>query len=180
MTNTRDRLLEAKYFLERMMEKQSYRDAFKYNLSAFLSAARSVTLIMQKEFNNKPGFAEWYCSQQAKMKADRTMKILCKERNITIHQQPIHPQAHIKASIAEHITITETVLAVLTHADGTVERYKSASPTTPASLQTESTVKWHWYFEKIPGDDVVTVCQKYIKEIETIVTECERQFVSLS
>ncbi|MCD6209368.1 MAG: hypothetical protein J7J01_00480 [Methanophagales archaeon] len=49
-TDTREKLLEARYFLEQMKERQSDQDAFKYNLSAFLAAARSVTLIMQKEF----------------------------------------------------------------------------------------------------------------------------------
>jgi hypothetical protein len=40
MTDTREKLLKAKYFLERMIKNQDKRDSFKYNLSAFLSAAR--------------------------------------------------------------------------------------------------------------------------------------------
>jgi len=46
MSDSREKLLEAEFFLERMKETQSDRAAFKYNLSAFLAAARSVTWFM--------------------------------------------------------------------------------------------------------------------------------------
>ena len=49
MNNTEDKLSEAKYFLERMKEHVMDREAFRYNLSAFLTAFRSVTFIMRKE-----------------------------------------------------------------------------------------------------------------------------------
>lgn len=39
MTDTREKLLEAMYFLEQVKKNTAERDAFKYNLSAFLSAA---------------------------------------------------------------------------------------------------------------------------------------------
>lgn len=44
---------EAKYFLDRMKENISDPDAFRYNLSAFLAAARSITFVLQNEFKNK-------------------------------------------------------------------------------------------------------------------------------
>jgi len=67
MSDTRQKLEEAKYF-------------FKYNLSAFLSAARSVTLIMQKEFGKVSDFKDWYTEKQSMMRSDETMRLLNNKR----------------------------------------------------------------------------------------------------
>ncbi|GAI65713.1 unnamed protein product [marine sediment metagenome] len=127
MSDTRDKLLESKYFLERMTETQSNRDAFKYNLSAFLAATRSVTAIMQKV----SGFKGWYEEIQAKLQSDDTMKLLKNKRNITIHQQPVRPRAHVNVSITEHIVLSDSVSIVITRADGTVERRESEPTPSP-------------------------------------------------
>jgi hypothetical protein len=183
MTNTREKLLEAKYFLEHMIENQAERDAFKYNLSAFLSAARSVTLVMQNEYHNVSGFDKWYNIQQDKMKADDKMKILDTKRDVTIHQESVSPRAHVDVHITEHITFTENVFVQVIRADGTVEpKSKPTSPLPPSPPQalpeTESTVEWHWYFHEIPDSDVTTVCREHIIKLESIVAECERLFGS--
>lgn len=47
--NERYKIGEAKYFLARMEESIRDRMAFRYNLSAFLSAARSVTQYAYEE-----------------------------------------------------------------------------------------------------------------------------------
>lgn len=177
MTDTREKLLEAKYFLERMIENQAERNAFTYNLSAFLSSARSVTLIMQKEFGNVPGFADWYDVQKGKMITDDKMKILDDKRDVTIHQKPIRPRAQVDVRITEHITMTDSVSVLVVRADGTVERHNSMpSPPPPAPTKTESTVEWRWYFDEIPDMDVITVCREHISKLESIVAECERLF----
>lgn len=175
MTNTRQKLLEAKYFLERMIESQSERDAFKYNLSAFLTAFRSVTLLMQKEFKNHLGFADWYEIQQGRLKADDKMKLLNTKRTMTIHQQPVQPHARVSVSITEHISLSESVSVVLTHKDGTVERYDTPPPEPPpAPAEGKTTIQWRWYFEEVPDIDVVTVCEECMAKLETVVSECEQ------
>jgi len=179
MTNTREKLVEAKYFLERMIENHAERDAFKYNLSAFLSAARSVTLIMQKEFGNVPGFTDWYSVQQGRMRDDSKMKILANKRDLTIHQEPVRPRAHVDLSATGHVIVTASVSMVVIHADGTVER-RDSTPSTPppAPAKTEPTVEWHWYFDEIPDTDVITICKEHVGKLESIVAECERLFGS--
>jgi hypothetical protein len=179
VTDTREKLLEVKYFLERMIETHTERNAFKCNLGAFLSSARSVTWIMQKEFGKVPGFANWYTAQQSKMKADAKMKILDDQRDVTIHQKSISPRAHVNISITEHITVTDSVSVLIIRADGTVERRNSMppSPPTPPS-KTEAMVEWRWYFNEIPDMDVITVCKEHTSKLESIVTECERLFGS--
>jgi len=50
---------EAKFFLARMEESVHDREVFRYNLSAFLAAARSVTKYAQEEAKSK-GKQQWY------------------------------------------------------------------------------------------------------------------------
>ncbi|MDH5704314.1 MAG: hypothetical protein OEY99_08875 [Aigarchaeota archaeon] len=179
VTKTSEKLLEAKYFLDRMTENQAERDAFKYNLGAFLSAARSVTLRMQSEFGNVPGFTDWYNVQRDRMKADDKMKILNAKRVATIHQESVDPHAHVHVSITEHMLVSDSVSVDVIRADGTEKRHYSTPPSPPPDpTETVSTVEWRWYFEEIPDMDVITVCKEHVSKLEYIVTECERLFSS--
>ena len=55
-----EKIKEAEYFFGRMAAEAEQRDNFKYELSAFLSAARSVLLYACKEAEVKPGGKKWY------------------------------------------------------------------------------------------------------------------------
>lgn len=178
MTDTGEKLLEANYFLERMKEKQSDRDAFKYNLSAFLAAARSVTLIMQREFDEVFGFKEWYAEKQSQMRNDETMGLLNNKRVMTIHQQPVRPRAHVNVSVREHVTVSDSISIVLTHADGTIERRESESAPPPTSANGEVITEWRWYFDELPEMNVVIVCEEHIVKLQTLVAECESRIAS--
>jgi hypothetical protein len=180
VSDTRDKLLESKYFLERMTATQSNRDAFKYNLSAFLAAARSVTAIMQKEFDKVSGFKDWYEEIQAKLQSDDTTRLLKDKRDITIHQQPVRPHAHVNVSITERIVFSDSVSIVITRADGTVERRESEPTPSPMPTKTETKTEseWQWYFDELPEKDIVTVCKEHIAKLDIMVEECESRFSS--
>lgn len=182
MSDTRDKLVEAEYFVERMAETQSDRDAFKYNLSAFLAAARSVTAIMQKEFDKMYSFKDWYEEMQAKLQSNDTMRLLKNKRDVTIHQRPVRPRAHVNVSTAERETLTDSMSVVITRPDGTIERQESG-PTPdpmPARPDTETEPEWRWYFDELPDKDVVTACEEHIAKLDIIVRECESRFSSES
>lgn len=178
----RDKLLESKYFLECMTETQSNRDAFKYNLSAFLAAARSVTAIMQKEFDKVSGFKGWYKEIQAKLQCDDTTRLLKDKRDITIHQQPVRPHAHVNVSITERMALSDSMSIVIIRADGTVERRESEPTPSPMPTKTETKTEseWQWYFDELPEKDIVTVCKEHITKLDIIVEECESRFSSQS
>lgn len=178
MTNTREKLLEAKYFLERMKEKQSDQDAFKYNLSAFLAAARSVTLIMQKEFDKVSGFKDWYAEKKAKMQSDEAMRFLNHKRVMTIHKKPVQPHAHVNVGISEHVVVSASISIVTTRANGTIERMESEPTPPPVQAETEVTTEWRWYFDDLPEKDVVALSEEHIAKLKTLVIECESRFTS--
>jgi len=185
-TDTRDKLNEASYFLEQMKNKQSDRDAFRYNLSAFLSAARSVTLVMQKEFDKALGFEEWYEKKQEVMKQNGDMKFFNEKRKMTIHTEPVRPRAKVDVTIyppTANITVSALPpTIIITKADGTIERRAepTVSPVTPVSneikAEGKAVTEWRWYFEELPDTDVVTACEEHIKKLEALVAECESLF----
>jgi hypothetical protein len=175
VSHTKEKLLEAKYFLERMTEKQAEPD-FIYNLSAFLGAARSVTLVMQTQHNGAAGFNKWYTQKQAEMQGNKEMRLLNDKRVMTIHKKPVRPRAHDNIRIPETVTVGETASVVLTHADGTIERLESEPtppPTQARPAKTEMTTERRWYFNELPEKDVLTICQEYIFKLNTLVEECE-------
>ena len=61
-----ERLLEAEYFAPRL--RWLCGDHFKYELNAFLSAARNATVLLQKEMREVFGFNDWWDNCQKKMK----------------------------------------------------------------------------------------------------------------
>jgi len=178
MTNTREKLLEAEYFLDRIIEEQSKRDFFQYNLSAFLSAARSITYFMQNEYCKTKGFDMWYANKQAHVLADKTMKFLNNKRVMTIHQKPVKPAAHVTVTASAKIGINVSASAIVTRADGTIEKLGSEGKSKPTSTpaKTEATIEWQWYFHELKGKDVVTICREYLDKLETLVEECESRF----
>ena len=177
MTNTSTKFLEAKYFLNRLIEFQTDRTPFKYNLSAFLAAFRSVTLFMQKEYSGVENFATWYETVRIELESNTKMKLLNKNRVTTIHKVPIEPKAQIHVSIHESLTLTDEVTIEIIHADGTIEKEEpviSESSETPKEIKIED--KWLWYFDNYNDSDVITICNDCIISLEKIITECELKF----
>ncbi len=176
MSATRENLQESEYFLGLMTLTQAERDTFKYNLSAFLSASRSVTLIMQKEYDRISGFKQWWSEKQGKMRHDDAVKLLNEKRVTTIHTQPVRPRAQVDITIKEHVTVSDSVSIVITHADGTVDRRESEPTPPPVPAKTESNIEWRWYFDELPKKDVLTLCKDHVAKLDALVKECESRF----
>lgn len=92
---TRHKVQEAEYFLSKMKQTLEDDNVFYYNLSAFLAAARTITLYMQKQYKtgkskkDRKDFDEWYSQKQLKMIADPELKYLIKARDEAIHIETI-------------------------------------------------------------------------------------------
>ena len=77
---------EADFFLEKMRETQFHFDDFSYNLSAFSSAARSITFSLQAVMCKYPNFDTWYAAQQSGLKSNELAKYFVNLRN---HMQKV-------------------------------------------------------------------------------------------
>ena len=74
-----ERLFEAEYFGGRLRFLAT--PEFRYELHAFVSAARNVTFVLQKEMNRVPGFQTWWSGCQERMRQDDAMKFFKELRN---------------------------------------------------------------------------------------------------
>lgn len=72
---------EADYFLESLVKVQGSYDEFSYTLSAFTSAARSITFSLQAVMTKYPNFDEWYKSHQENLKNNRLARYFVDLRN---------------------------------------------------------------------------------------------------
>lgn len=177
MSNSRDKLNEAYYFFERMSKNQNNPDLFRYNLSAFLAAARSVTFFVQEEYSKVNGFQEWYSTQRKLMGSDELMKTLKDKRDITIHREPLSPHAHVNVTACDTATVSEGLVLIKYDPEGhEVSRIERRDLSKRASEPKPPIVEWKWYFAEIPKIDVLAACAQYIKKLDDSVSESETRF----
>jgi len=163
------KIAEAKYFLSQMIASVNDRPAFNFNLSAFLSAARSALQYALKESQTKTGGQGWYDGAVAGQAA---VKFLKDKRNVSIHTDPVSPPATIEVSVTDTLHLSDSVTATIEHADGTTEELSVGDQTSPkAPTDVETTVKYQYFFKDWTGvDDVIILSQSYISQIESIVS----------
>jgi hypothetical protein len=171
MTNTRDKLNEAKYFLEEMKRVFSEPDKFRYTLAAFLAASRSITLIMQNEFSGKDGFKDWYSQKQIEMRNSSVLKYLHRQRNIVHHE---HPMLQYPISITGQ-SFSNTDMQIAVSGTGSNLDLSIGLLSFPAIKPSLSVT---YYFDDITNKDkdVIAICQEAINTLEAIVIECESKF----
>lgn len=181
MTNTRDKLNEATFFLEEMKGRASDTNGFRYMLTAFLSANRSITQIMQKEFSKVSGFTGWYDLKQEEITRNPTLKYLHRQRVITYHIRPILLQptdvtGQNTNSISANIIINGTSASIIISGTGGSVGVVGSGAILPEIEPTVTDIKYYFDDIAIKDKDVITVCQEGVDIIKNIVNECERRF----
>jgi len=163
---TRHKIQEAEYFLSKM--KQFFEDdnTFAYNLSAFLSAARSITWYMQKQYKQRDGFAEWYCPHQIKMSADSELEYLNKVRVEDVHRKPVLSGA------TRELTMTGDIILVKDGAS-VAEQAKEAEPKPPTQSRQKTVRRWFPEFRQV---EVIEFCENQLTKLAKMVEECENRF----
>ncbi len=86
--STHERLQEAEYFALRMFEIADSA-VLGYELNAFLSSARSVTFLLQKEYASTVGFREWWQRDRVTLANDVAARFLLELRNFSQKQGPV-------------------------------------------------------------------------------------------
>jgi hypothetical protein len=82
---TRHKLREANFFLQQVKSTLDQPETLSYYLSAFISAARSVTMVLQFENGENQQFIDWYSKMQKDMKKDEIFSFFNSLRIDTIH-----------------------------------------------------------------------------------------------
>lgn len=164
--NEREKLKEAEYFLRRMTEVHAHHEALKHNLSAFLSASRSVFQYAFKETNRgknpaaTPEAQDWY---ERTVTSSDVLKFFTGIRNKNIHDFPVEISISIHITITEVIRVSESVIVVLNG-----KKLPAASHEPPAKVETEATppiTSSKATFPDWPGpEDILQLCRKYLDE----------------
>jgi hypothetical protein len=163
---TRHKLQEAEYFFSKMNHTLEDDKVFYYNHSAFVSAARSITYYMQKQYKHRNGFEEWYCPKQLKMKGDPELKFLKKARDVAIHRETIETGATREKTSSIGLT---------TVGNGTpeTEQVKEAE-SKPSAQSSPKTVRR--FYPEFKGMDVIEFGEKQLAKLTKVVEDCEKRF----
>jgi hypothetical protein len=109
MNPSRDRIAQGRFFLRKAEEAGfSDRDAFRYFLEAAIVAARSVTHLLQKQYQGVCGFDEWYEEKQAVLKSDPLARFLLEKRNFILKEGVAQIRKHIQVEIHQTISVTSS------------------------------------------------------------------------
>lgn len=181
----REKLKEAKYFYSRMKEEQEQedRDSFKYNLSAFLSAARSVLMYARKEARTKRKGLKWYDDW---INRSPILRFLGEKRHVDIHEEPIKPRADIEVTLTETVYVSESISIEHRDKNGKlISQYSSEEPKLKpkkpnSSVESKTTFRFNDWMKECQSknlkeftgnEDIMTLCERYIQELEKVVKD---------
>ena len=176
--HARLKLDEAAYFLGEMRRVRDTPQSFAYELSAFLSAARSVDYYLAKKCTGDEAAERWYSDVRSRVKNGefRHVRYFIDKRDVNVHAGMIEPRGLTKLAISESSTATDSVSVTLRDGQGNVleQRIQDTAPTAPVERETTVVTRVDTYhFEDRRGEDLFQACQKYLDELTTIVGEAE-------
>lgn len=143
-------LKEADFFLEKMTSSSRRADELNYYFSAFVSAARSVTFVIQYVGSAIKGFDKWYSNIQERLKNDIVSKYLLEARNES------------QKTGAQPISYSKVIR--LPSGEGRPVYFFSYVGSTPRA--------------EVPSLDVLSECQQQMKNLASIVSEFLDKFES--
>ena len=170
----RTKIKEAEHFLSKMKTEQDNRENFEFSLSAFLSAARSVLQYAFEEVKKaKTNEMKWY---ESSVSGSSIVGYFKDKRDTNIHEEPIRPRKDFDITITESAGVKESLSAEIKRSDGKVEKKsilddietKQKPKKSKASVVSKSTYRFNdWNGD----DDVLTLCESYVKELKKIVQD---------
>ena len=158
---------------------------FIANLNSFISLARSITLVMQKEFHDVPGFAEWYNIKQDEMKNDKDMKFFVVLRNESLKEKSVG-KIFYKITLLQDVTLKPgeviTGPALKQNNEGTLtldenNKYLTINNIPRPEIKYDYSV--NYLFTQRPDIPAKTLCLTHYKKLEKLVTECNKKFSDL-
>lgn len=173
----REKLEEAWYFLRRMQEVQDDRRQFGYNLSAFLSAARSVMYYADQEAKRTDVGRQWRDQQWT---SRPLLKFFTEMRRAEVHVRPTNPNQNVTVFVPPlDVTLSIAVNCVVVDADGNIKPEPCHSePTGQTQLrrdsisnQSPSSSHSYYWVPEYPSEDLMELCQKYLAELRGMLQD---------
>jgi hypothetical protein len=165
------KLAEATYFYSQMSADFNDRERFTYNLSAFLSSARSVLQYALEEAKTKSSGQQWYDNHMA---GSSVLSFFKDKRDINIHFEPVKPVQHISVTATATVYLSASVSVTHTDAGGNI-LYQSPPETRKPELKksdTPAVVTSRYVFTDWTGsEDVMALSQMYLDELQRVVKD---------
>lgn len=182
-SRTQYKLEEARFFLS--LFKDNWRNVpdVDYFLSAFVSAARSVTWVMRYEFSHNVGWDEWFRAQRPSPQIAALLKKMTDVRNRSIKTTPIKTRTSANLSIPPQECTPEVL------------EYLHRVPRPSFRLEPIDSTNTNFYIlvdgkriakavlksaeHSLPefnGQDSYAVCKDYLDALEALVMECHKRF----
>lgn len=188
MRRTRQKLEEAAYFLQRVEEH--YFDALEdngrpliYYVSAFISAARSVTWIMRSEYSRLPGWKTWYDVQRPSTHDLKLLRGFTDARNRSQKMEPLRVEVRLFVSPKTGRTLDASGEAPI--GSPKLERYRiTIQEVDPPSGEPRSIEAMLDSIEcglpEFGEEDLLRACRRYLDLLSALVQECEQRFDTTS
>ncbi len=161
----REKLAEARYFRAGMDRNANDLTPFKCELSAFLTAARTVLQYLRDECGNA-GRQGWYDNKMA----DQMFRFMGCQRNVNIHERPIEPRQNVTSTVEERVVLRDSFSITTTDEHGNVVQHEEIETTLPEAVPTEIERTVEYRFADWTGqEDVPALCDKYVGALESIL-----------
>ena len=153
-----------------MLSERDNRDNLLFDLSAFLSVARSVLQYALKEAETKAGGQQWY---QIQVTSSNVLTFFKDKRDINVHATPIQVSQHTSIELTAILHVSGSIHIKKFDQNGQlIGEYSSEPelPTQPAEIPPKITNRFT--FPDWPGnEDVLQLCHLYLNELQRVVID---------
>lgn len=168
------KLAEANFFFSEMRREERNPTNFKFHLSAFLSASRTVLQYTRAELEGNIMGIRWYDNY---LSTHPILGFFRDKRDVNIHFSPSDAKLRVNAEGHASIGFSASVRIVARDKDGNVTSDRIFEDEKPKNTSKEEKVKIDYFYrfdDWIGNEDIMTLSQKYLKELEKFVDEAQR------
>jgi hypothetical protein len=185
MGRARQTLDEAAFFLEKVREhyfevldEEGQGRPFLYYLSAFVSAARSVTWVMRSEYGRSAGWESWYQSKQPDLEDKVLLRQFATLRNRSEKADPLRIGVRLHLSLAAEAP-GQGEPPAMRHPK--LQQYRvtitEIDPPSGEPRSLEASIDaLECALPELGDDDVLRCCGRYFDLLNRLVEECESRF----
>lgn len=182
MTNTKKKLSEAKFFYKLLSENNKLFPDFNYYLNAFLNSSRAVTWIMNSEYSKVDGFKDWYEKEKVDEETEQLLKSINTLRVESTKKKPVEANPVAQFTIDEN-SITDEIkekIKEINHKRINITISEVGEGPKDAEIIIQGRISGITNsIEDFPNEDILTICENYITELERLIGECEQRFKHL-
>jgi len=178
MSKKQKKISEAAYFYSKMLTVRNNAEYFHYELSAFLSAARSP---LQYTYDEVKGTTNqgWYDN---KIINSPILQFFKDKRDINVHVEPIQTNQNLDLKAFDPVYVSDAVDVAILRQDGSVVERDVKPESTPiksSELGTATLVMRYDFSDWTGQEDVFSLCKNYLDEVKKFVEEgIQKGFIS--